>query len=244
MIKRCATAALLLLCLYAIPATGQFTLQGHIEYERKSNLFKLWEGNDWMEGFKKQIKPFMITYSNLAFTERASHYTPGRDGDVPKIPWGLPPGADNDIVHEFTNSSVIAAKNIYEEHFLIRDSTAHLQWRIGTELRTIAGYTCRKAVARICDSVYVVAFYTDDIPVSGGPEQMGGLPGMILELAVPRLFTTWAATKVELLTVKEEELKAPAKGKAITHAALEKRLLDGLKDWGKQAHRNVWWAML
>ena len=36
----------------------------------------------------------------------------------------------------------------------------------------------------MCDTVYVVAFYTEDIPVSGGPEMFGGLPGMILELTV------------------------------------------------------------
>lgn len=225
-------------------ASAQFTLQGHIEYERKSNLFKLWEGNEWMEGFKKDIKPFTTYYFNLAFNEKASHYTPGREGDVPKIPWGLPPGSDNDIVQDFTTGNVTAAKNIFEEHFLIKDSVARLQWRIGSEVRTIAGYTCRKAVARICDSVYVVAFYTDDIPVSGGPEQMGGLPGMILELAVPRLYTTWVATKVELVAVKEEELKAPAKGKPYDHAKLEKRLIDGMKDWGKQGMRTVWWALL
>jgi GLPGLI family protein len=90
----------------------------------------------------------------------------------------------------------------------------------------------------------VVAFYTDEIPISGGPEQMGGLPGMILELAVPRLYTTWVATKVEVTTVKSDELKVPEKGKALTHAALEERLFDSLKDWGKYGRRNIWWAML
>jgi GLPGLI family protein len=147
-------------------------------------------------------------------------------------------------VQDYANSSITAAKNIYEEHFLIKDSLSRHQWRIGTEVRTIAGYTCRKAVTRICDSVYVVAFYTDEIPVSGGPEQMGGLSGMILELAVPRLYTTWVATKVDVVTVKDEELKLTVKGKQVNHAGLEKRLLDGLKDWGKYGHKQLWWALL
>jgi GLPGLI family protein len=235
---------IILLCFYNFPARAQFTLQGRIEYERKTNLHKLWEGNDWMEGFKDKIKPFTTSYFNLAFTEQASRYSPGREGDVPKLNWGLPPGSDNEIVQNFSDNSIVAAKNIYEEHFLIKDSVARLKWRIAGEVRTIAGYKCRKAVARICDSVYVVAFYTDEIPISGGPEQMGGLPGMILELAVPRLYTTWVATKVDVASIKPEELKAPAKGKPISHAALEKRLLDGLKDWGKYAQRQIWWAML
>jgi len=32
-------------------------------------------------------------------------------------------------------------------------------------------------------SIDVVAFYTDDIPVSGGPESFDGLTGMILQVA-------------------------------------------------------------
>ena len=31
--------------------------------------------------------------------------------------------------------------------------------------------------------INVVAFYKDDIPVSGGPESFNGLPGMILQVA-------------------------------------------------------------
>jgi GLPGLI family protein len=92
--------------------------------------------------------------------------------------------------------------------------------------------------------VYVVAFYTDEIPVTGGPEQMGGLPGMILELAVPRLYTTWVATKVEVVSVKDTELVPPAKGKPVTIPQLTAKLQESLKDWGKRAHRQVWWGVL
>jgi GLPGLI family protein len=244
MTKTRVAIILVLQLLIAQSVFAQFTVQGRIEYERKTNLHKLWDGIDWLERWKDKVKPFTTNYFNLAFTEAASRYSPGRDGDVPKMTWGLPPGADNDIVQDYTKGRVTAAKNIYEEHFLVQDSAAKLQWKIGSEVRTIAGYTCRKAVTRICDSVYVVAFYTDDIPVSGGPEQMGGLPGMILELAVPRLYTTWTALKVDVVSIKPEELKLVTKGKPITKAALEVKLAEGLKDWGKTARRNIWWAML
>src|SRR5690606_26879032 len=48
----------------------------------------------------------------------------------------------------------------------------------------------------IYDTIYVVAFYTDEILLRGGPEGFGGLPGTILGLAIPRYNTTWFATKV------------------------------------------------
>jgi GLPGLI family protein len=244
MIKKHIALLVLLLSAAAHHASAQFTLQGRIEYERRTNLHKLWDGMDWMENWKDKVKPITTSFFNLAFTEETSRYSPGREGEVPKMTWGLPPGADNDIVQDYTKGRVTAAKNIYEEHFLVQDSAARYEWKIGSEVRTIAGYTCRKAVTKICDSVYVVAFYTDEIPVPGGPEQMGGLPGMILELAVPRLYTTWVATKVEVVSVKPEELKIAVKGKAITKAGLEVKLLEGLQDWGKMARRTIWWAML
>jgi GLPGLI family protein len=113
------------------------------------------------------------------------------------------------------------------------------------ELRMIAGYQCHKAVTRICDSVYIVAFYTDEIPVSGGPEQFGGLPGMILQLVVPRLHTTWIATKVEAVKLDEVELKPPAgKAKKVNQQQLMSSLQSGLKDWGKWGKKTFWWSSL
>ncbi len=239
MTKRSLILALLIMC--AANASAQFTLQGRIEYERRSNLHKLWEGDQWLESFKDKIKPFYSVYFNLAFTESGSRYSPGREVDAPKMTWGLPPFSDNDVHQDYTQHRVTAFRNLYEEPFLIRDSAARRQWRIGSEIRTIAGYQCRKAVTRICDSVYVVAFYTDEIPVSGGPEEMGGLPGMILELAVPRLFTTWTATKVDVVSIKPDELTPPTKkGKSMNHDAFEALIRKSLQDWGRTGVRNVW----
>jgi GLPGLI family protein len=229
---------------FAAQSSAQYTFSGRIEYERKVNLHKLWDGDEWMERWKDKLPTFLVNYFNLSFNMNQSRYAPGREVEAPKMAWGLPPGGDNEVHQDYAKGTVTAAKNIYEEHFLIRDAPQKHTWRVTGEVRTIAGYKCRKAVTRICDSVYVVAFYTDDIPVSGGPEQMSGLPGMILELAVPRLFTTWVATKVEVVSVKESELTAPSKGKTVTIPQLTAKLQSSLKDWGKRAQRQVWWGVL
>jgi GLPGLI family protein len=223
---------------------AQYTFSGRIEYERKVNHHKLWDGDEWMEKWKDKLPTFLVNYFNLSFNMEQSRYEPGREMEAPKMTWGLPPGADNIVHRDYGKGNITAAKNIYEEHFLIRDAAQKHSWRILSEVRTIAGYKCRKAITRICDSVYVVAFYTDDIPVSGGPEQMGGLPGMILEIAVPRLYTTWVATKVEVVSVKASELTAPEKGKPVTITQLSAKLQESMKDWGKRAQRQVWWGVL
>ena len=83
------------------------------------------------------------------------------------------------------------------------------------------------------DSVYVIAFYTDQITTNGGPESFNGLPGMILGVAIPRINTTWFATKLELVEVKPQDLAAPLKGKKVDQAGLLKQLQGSMKEWGK-----------
>jgi GLPGLI family protein len=80
--------------------------------------------------------------------------------------------------------------------------------------------------------------------VSGGPEMFSGLPGMILEVAIPRLYTTWVATKVEVYSPKAEDLKTPDKGKKVTQKEMYESLLSSIGKWGKWAARSVWWSVL
>ena len=240
-------STVIMLLLLSAQSRAQYIFAGHIAYERRVNLNQLWDGDEWMERMKDKAHPFYISYFSLAFNENESRYAPaeGRESVTSsKATWGMPPGADNEVLREYRTGILTAKKSIYDEPFLVRDSVQRHTWLLGNEIRTIAGYKCRKAVTRICDSVVVVAFYTDEIPVSGGPEQMGGLPGMILELAVPRLYTTWTATKVETGAVKDSELAAPVKGKPMTLQQLTAKLEESLKDWGKRAQRNIWWTVL
>lgn len=232
-------------------AKGQFTAQGKIEFERKSNIHRqledMSEGNEngnWFEKMKSQIPKFNVSYFDYYFNQTASYYHPGKEVENPFKMFGATPGAANEIFTDFNKKKVIGFKQIFEQKYLVQDSMRVLEWKMEDEVRTIANYKCRKAVGKICDSVYVVAFYTDDIIVSGGPEMFSGLPGMILEIAIPRLYTTWIATKVEIYTPKTEDLKTPEKGKKVTQKELYEDLMDSIGKWGKWAARSVWWSVL
>jgi GLPGLI family protein len=89
-------------------------------------------------------------------------------------------------------------KQIAGTNFVIADSIPKIEWKITNENREIVGYNCRKAVGKIMEDVYVFAFYTDDITISGGPCSINGLPGMIFRLTIPRLYTSYVATKVDV----------------------------------------------
>ena len=120
----------------------------------------------------------------------------------------------------------------------------NIKWKITDETRAIAGFQCRRANALIMDSIYVVAFYTDEIITNGGPESFSGLPGMILGVAIPHEHITWFATKVYTETIPEASVKPPVKGKKITNANLLTTLQDRMKDWGKWARRYILQIMI
>ena len=94
------------------------------------------------------------------------------------------------------------------------------------------------------DSIYIVAYYTDEIITPGGPESFSGLPGMILGLAIPHEHVTWFATKLYAVTVKETDFKIPTKGSKTTNTAMRDNIKSSLKDWGKYADRYVKAALL
>jgi GLPGLI family protein len=240
--------AMLATATYA-SAQAQFIAKGRIEFERKINVHRQHEpekGEDdtWYKEYISKLPKFHNSYFDLYFSDDKTVYKHNRDGDGPKNFWGLGPAKENTIMVDLQKQLFTGAKRVFEENYLVQDSTRKLEWKMTDETRAIAGFECRKAVAKICDSVYVVAFYTDEIMVSGGPESFNGLPGMILGLAIPRLYTTWFATKVQLIEPKEAELAAPSKGKKINGKSLETILQKSLKDWGKDGQRNIWWAML
>lgn len=242
----------ILLALAGCCATvqAQYILAGHIEYEKKVNVHAQMkdlngdDNNSWYEKMKSQIPKFNIAYFDLAFNREKSMYKPGRESTVVSKMWGSDPASDNIVLTEFNTRRVSAFKQVFEQKFLVQDTMRKIDWRLKDEIRTIAGYKCRKAVGVICDSVYVVAFYADDIPPSGGPEMFGDLPGMILEVAIPRLHTTWVATKVEVASVTEEDFAMKTKGKKVTAKEMYEMVLTGLKDWGKWGTKYIWLSVL
>ena len=232
-----------------IGARAQYTTTGKIEYERKVNIYaqmeEMGDENEWFERIKSQIPKFQSTFFDMVFDTARSIYKPGREapgGNTFKM-FGGGPATENIVLTDFVAGKVKAQKTIYEQKFIVEDSARKIDWVVKDEIRTIADFKCHKAVGRICDSVYVVAFYTEDIVASGGPEMFGGLPGMILELAIPRLHTTWTADKVELIPPKETDFTMPEKGKKVNEKELYETVKSSFKDWGKMAPRNIWWTV-
>ena len=132
-------------------------------------------------------------------------------------------------------------KFVFDGLYLLNDSLSNIKWKlVPNETREIAGFTCRKAQAILFDSVYVFAFYSDEIVSPGGPMSLHGLPGMILGVTVPRMYTSWIATKIEVVGLDDNMIIAPKKGKKKVAKELQKSLVEVTKDWGTYGQQAIW----
>jgi GLPGLI family protein len=66
----------------------------------------------------------------------------------------------------------------------------------------------------IPEEIEVTAWFTPQIPVSNGPGEYAGLPGLILELNVYR--TTLLCSKIVMNPKEAEKIEPPKKGKEVT----------------------------
>lgn len=222
---------------------GMATYKSHRKVDLKIN-----EGNENSE-MQKQIqeqlrKQFQREYT-LTFNKEESIYK-----KVEQL--NKPTPSSSGIMIEVHDGSDIMYKNIKEDRyvnktemygklFLIKDSLKTKKWELVNETKNIGDYTCFKAVFKdtvrsqtISDKGGIVkeekerittAWYTPQIPISNGPQNFHGLPGLILEINDGKL--TLICSKIVLNPTEDLKLNEPKKGKVVSQekydAIMEKK---------------------
>lgn len=203
-------------CSEPLISQAVFYNQGTVKYERKTNAYRLTE-KMWLNRFFEKEK-FTTDTFELRFTKTESLYwVPDYKEDAGSgfFSFRVSPDKSTQIYKNHSTDSVFIRRQLAEEKIYIIDSLRNIKWKVTGEVRDIAGFQCQKVIGVIFDSVYVVAFYTEQIPVSSGPESFGGLPGMILGLAIPRLYTNWMAVSFTAEAGKIEKPELPKKRKYV-----------------------------
>jgi GLPGLI family protein len=236
--------ALLILAAGSSAQRAHFTTTGTIEFERRANAYAIFQkgmnkdNEAWLQPafdfYKKNNPQFKVLTAKLAFNDDKTLFTPNEADPPANLAMSDSPMLNqyNTVFSDITTKSCVAQKKVFEQTYLVKDSLRNIKWKITDETRDIAGYTCRRANGIYLDSIYVVAFYTTRIPISGGPESFSGLPGMILGVALPHENITWFATKVITTSVPDNALVAPKKGKVTKQKDLLKTLQDASDGWG------------
>lgn len=222
---------LIVLMSYFLPAAAQqavFINSGKIKFERKVNTFAAMpiflketrtisddQLTTYMQQYRNTVPQFWADSFELDFKGEETLYQPGNPDISYSETFQIPVAYKNKVYSNFSTGIALTQKQAFEQVFFIRDSVKRLKWKLTEETREIAGYECHRANALLFDSIYVVAFYTDEIPTRGGPESFNGLPGMILGVAIPHQHITIFAESVTGMDIEQKKWKIPVSEKNV-----------------------------
>jgi len=157
---------------------------------------------------------------------------------------------------------VLEETEFFGKKFLISESGEKPAWKVGSETRKIGNYTCFKATLVKEDNAFsfssfgrrgsqkndsdkkvakksetpktitITAWYTPQIPVSQGPGEYWGLPGLILEVSSGK--TTILCTEITMNPKEKVAFKKPEKGKKVTRSEYNKIVTKKMKEMREQ----------
>ncbi len=224
-------------CLFSLSAAAQTSFHPVVKIEFEKTVYVRQQYKElfteWYDQFKNMIPEKVVNYYEFVGDTTQSLFKESREAVLPPNTWYEEIAHQNVVYNNYSRHKTITQKPVAEETFLVEDSLLDIRWKLTADTRNIAGYDCRKAIGFIDDTLAVFAFYTDEILVTGGPEGIHGLPGMILGVGVPRLHATWFATRVEVNGVNTTVIKPAEKGKKVGRKAMISSLDNVLKNWGK-----------
>jgi len=96
-----------------------------------------------------------------------------------------------------TDGTLVEELEFMGRTFRVTGVRPSYEWRLVAEQSEFMGYMVQKAETEH-DGKTIEAWFTPQVPVSAGPGQFGGLPGLILVLSVNRGEELYSATSVDL----------------------------------------------
>ncbi len=252
----------LLALLVGLPllATAQ---SGTVRYDQSTRLdFNLPPNSPFASRMPKaRVKPMQLTYSSEATLfaaapadENADPRAAGRErrfsgGDgavtIREMDGGMMMagrafgfgggGAQDAVAGAYTDladGSYIEVREFLGRTFRIPTERPSFPWKLTGEQATFLGHHVFQAIAQQ-DSTTIEAWFTPEIPVPAGPAQYGGLPGLILTLAVDSNRITYTATAIDTSTTIDA-IKAPSDGSKVTKAEYDKIVEEKMAEIAKQ----------
>lgn len=207
-------------------AQAQLVREGKITYERRTNVWKMFDDDRFrqMIGEKNKIKTEEFS---LYFNDTVSLFSFITPEQPDPQAWMT---LKNTVYNKFNEHKRYVYMDMMGNSMTIGDSLIKHTWKITDKTRKIAGYECTRVIWQKDDTTRIYAWYTTDIIATVGPENIQGLPGAVLGLATEDGSIVYFAKKVDLMTPTPEQVAQPKKkGKQSTQAELVADLTEKLK---------------
>ena len=242
--------------MFAQDFSGKATYKTHRKSSFELDSTAIAANPGIQEQMEAQMRKMFQKTFTLDFTKSESMYKEEQELEAPKGPSAN--GGVMVMVMGGNGSSDILYKNISENRmahktelmgkvFLIKDNLEAYDWKLTGEAKNIGNYTCYKAVyekeeediqidmidgevkeEKVTKKRTLVVWYTTDVPVSNGPNNYGGLPGLILEVNDGDL--TIVCSEIILNPKEVKEIKEPTKGKIVTRKKFAEISLEKTKE--------------
>jgi GLPGLI family protein len=146
------------------------------------------------------------------------------------------------INRNFVQNTTSEALIIQGKTYLIQDSLRCQDWKILNDMKEVAGHLCMNASWEDTIKMQkIVAWFALDIPYSGGPERLCGLPGLILEADVNNGAMVLTANRIEAKSITTEfDLPKKQKGKKVNEMEYRKVLKKFIDEQVKAEQPYFW----
>ncbi len=241
---------ILLCCLCSVFSFSQNT-EGEIIYEEKINIHKNLPPE--AEAMKERIPEFRTTEKVLYFNKEEAYYARvpkekrkkkdgefrdrrnGRRGRGMRMMGGR--GGKGKLYTDISNGNTLSATELMGKKFLVSGTSQEYSWKMTGESKQVGSYLCQKAIHKDSTST-IVAWFSPMIPVSIGPDQYSGLPGVILHIDINDGDRTITAQEVNLKVLEKNVIIRPTEGEAIRQEEFESLREEKMEEMRKEFGDN------
>jgi len=203
--------------------------EGKVIYERKTNMYKKLPPEN--ENMKSLIPEFNTSRQQLVFSGDESIFTSlpeeedirdhaAEEGGRVNIKMNT---GSSETYKNYALEKITELRELGPKKYIIEDTLRKLAWKLGEDTMTVKGYHCKKATTKNRQGDNIVAWYAEEIGSASGPEQFGGLPGLILKMDIGEGWIVFTATDIQTGNAKQL-VKAPAGAKKVTRQEFQKMM--------------------
>ena len=211
--------------------------------------------------FAERMKSRLEKTFTLTFTKDESIYeeeekldAPGAGGGMRFMGGGFAQGG---IYKNIAEDTYARENDLMGKSFLVKDTLNKLDWKLEKESKMIGQYAAFKATAirKIDENPFeamrrrrdqdadssavaapkeevITAWYTPQIPVSQGPDEYWGLPGLILEVSAGR--TVILCNKIVINPKEGLAIEKPKKGDEVSRAEYQEIVVEKTKEMAER----------
>ncbi len=140
------------------------------------------------------------------------------------------------VFYDFGEKEKTEQLEFMTRNFLISESIENKAWKLTNKRIKVQNYICQSAELKRGEDT-ITAMFSPEIPVSAGPDEFFGLPGLILAIEINGE-TAFMATSINLTPPQKGVLSKPDDGKKVTREEFAKTVEEKVKEYKENRGRR------